>query len=134
MDVEDLEERVLGKLNELLASLDIRYSDKENTRKKISMIEKNVRNLFDMVLKKDDGLGSNEAEDSMFTKKSAVNCASCDKEVVNLQGTKADYLAWKRLPFREAPNDRIAKYGQGFSKMLNLIKVSEPSQDVRNFE
>ena len=34
-DLDALEERLIGKLNELLASLDIRYSDKENTRKKI---------------------------------------------------------------------------------------------------
>lgn len=49
----------------------------------------------------------------MFTKKpfGPVNCASCEKDVVNLHGTKADYLVWKRMPFRE-PNDRIAKVSQ----------------------
>jgi hypothetical protein len=44
-DLDALEERLIGKLNELLASLDIRYSDKENTRKKIQMIEKNVSKI-----------------------------------------------------------------------------------------
>ena len=44
-DLDTLEERLIAKLNELLASLDIRYSDKENTRKKIQMIEKNVSKI-----------------------------------------------------------------------------------------
>jgi len=49
-------------------------------------------------------------EDAMFTRKpiGPVSCASCDKGIVNLLGTQADYLAWKKLPFRE-PNERIAK-------------------------
>lgn len=68
-----------------------------------------------------------EREDNaMFTKKpyGPVNCASCEKDIVNLEGTKAEYIVWKRLPFRE-PNDRIAKYGPGFSKMLNMIKTKD---------
>jgi hypothetical protein len=41
-----------------------------------------------------------------------------------------DYLAWKRMPFRE-PNDRIAKYGQGFSKMLkNLHATADESMGM----
>jgi len=49
-------------------------------------------------------------EDAMFTKKyvGPVNCASCEKGITNLLGTQADYLAWKRLPFRE-PQERIAR-------------------------
>lgn len=66
----------------------------------------------------------------MFTRKpyGPVTCASCEKDIINLGGQKADYLVWKRLPFRE-PNDRIAKYGQGFSKMLNMIKSNDTFPD-----
>jgi len=55
----------------------------------------------------------------MLTKKSMgpMDCASCDKGVVNLNGMRAEHLSWNRLPFRE-PNERIAKYGQGFSRFL----------------
>jgi len=68
-----------------------------------------------------------ETEDNaMFTKKpyGPVNCASCEKDIVNLDGVRGEFLAWKRLPFREA-NERIAKYGPGFSKMLNSLKTEE---------
>jgi hypothetical protein len=37
-----------------------------------------------------------------------------------MYGHKADYLPWSRFPFRD-PSERIAKVGQGFSKMLSMI-------------
>ena len=67
----------------------------------------------------------------MFTKKyvGPVDCASCEKGIVNLNGLRAENVNWNRLPFRE-PTERIAnvtfffltknlfQYGQGFSKFL----------------
>jgi hypothetical protein len=46
----------------------------------------------------------------MFTKKhlGPVNCASCEKNIINLEGRMAEYIPWKRLPFKE-PNERISK-------------------------
>ena len=71
----------------------------------------------------------------MFTKKyvGPVDCASCEKGIVNLCGMRADNVNWNRLPFRE-PTERIARvslnriifilqYGQGFSKFLAATGV-----------
>ena len=46
----------------------------------------------------------------MFTKKplKGLSCASCEKDIVNLQGRKAEYLPWGKFPFRD-PSERIAK-------------------------
>jgi len=46
----------------------------------------------------------------MFTKKyvGPVDCASCEKGIVNLNGLRAENISWNRLPFRE-PNERIAR-------------------------
>lgn len=46
----------------------------------------------------------------MFTKKyvGPVDCASCDKGIINLAAGRADNIAWNKLPFRE-PAERIAK-------------------------
>jgi hypothetical protein len=46
----------------------------------------------------------------MFTKKplGGVSCASCERNITNLQGVMADFQPWKKLPFRE-PGDRIAR-------------------------
>lgn len=60
----------------------------------------------------------------MFTKKplGGMSCASCEKNIINLYGNKADYLPWSRFPFRD-PSERIAKVGQGFSKMLSMMNT-----------
>jgi hypothetical protein len=66
--------------------------------------------------------GSDNEDDAMFTRKplGGTSCASCEKDVINMYGKKADYLPWNRLPFRD-PSERIARIGQGFSKMLSMI-------------
>lgn len=56
------------------------------------------------------GGGRESEEDAMFTKKplGGISCASCERNITNLQGVMADYQPWKKLPFRET-NDRIAR-------------------------
>ena len=62
----------------------------------------------------------------MFSKRhlGPLACASCEKNLVNMMGQKADYHAWNKLPFRE-PSERIARYGQGFSKILSHMKPND---------
>lgn len=74
--------------------------------------------------------GDNE-DDAMFTKKPLIgmSCASCEKDVVNLHGTKVDYLPWGKLPFRD-PNERISRVGQGFSKMLSMINTDSVNKNL----
>lgn len=125
-----MEQRLLDKMSELMDSLSSHYADKDATRKKFGSLEKNIKKLFELIEKLKEV--SQEREDNaMFTKKpyGPVNCASCEKDIVNLEGTKAEYIVWKKLPFRE-PNDRIAKYGPGFSKMLNMIKTTDEHGNV----
>lgn len=102
------------------------FADKEGTRKRLNALEKNIKNLYDLLMAQINGKNNHEEDDAMFTKKpyGPVTCASCEKDVVNLQGKQADYLAWKRLPFRE-PSERIARYGQGFSKILSMMKPEQ---------
>jgi hypothetical protein len=54
--------------------------------------------------------GAPVEDDAMFTKKyvGPVDCASCEKGIVNLCGMRADNVNWNRLPFRE-PTERIAR-------------------------
>jgi hypothetical protein len=49
-------------------------------------------------------------DEAILTKKpmGSIDCASCDKGIVNLNGMRAEHISWNRLPFRE-PNERIAK-------------------------
>lgn len=58
-----------------------------------------------------------------------VNCASCDKNLVNICGNPADFSPHKRMPYRET-SERIARYGQGFSKMLSTIQPQLYEQTI----
>lgn len=62
-------------------------------------------------------------EDAMFSKRplGGFSCASCDKDIFNLHGNMANYHPWGKMPYRD-PTERIAKVGQGFSRMLQSIK------------
>lgn len=49
----------------------------------------------------------------MLTKKQIglVNCASCDKNILNLSGVKVEYNSSnKKMPIRET-SERIARFG-----------------------
>jgi hypothetical protein len=76
-----------------------------------------------MLMNNDLNRSVGNEDDAMFTKKhlSPVTCASCEKNIINLEGKMADYLPWKRLPFKE-PGERISKYGPGFSKILQMLR------------
>ena len=65
-------------------------------------------------------------DDALLSKKHlcGISCASCEKDLVNIYGKKVDFVPWGRLPFRD-PNERIARVGQGFSKMLSMVNPTQ---------
>lgn len=65
----------------------------------------------------------------MLTKKNLgpVACATCEKDLINLQGLPVDYHVWKNLPQRDT-SERIARYGQGFSKILANLRGEADTQ------
>jgi hypothetical protein len=67
--------------------------------------------------------GAPSEEDALISKKplGGYSCASCEKNLVNMSGSKAEYNSWGKLPFRD-PSDRLTRIGQGFSKMLSKQK------------
>ena len=90
-------------------------------------MERQIRNLYDIIMSK--GVTENNEDDAMFSKKpfAGMACASCEKDVVNMYGRRVEYMPWGKLPFRD-PSDRIAKVGQGFSKMLSMLKPDSASR------
>jgi len=65
----------------------------------------------------------------MFSKKpfAGLSCASCEKDIVNMYGKRVEYMPWGKMPFRD-PSERIARVGQGFSKMLSMLKPDSLSR------
>jgi hypothetical protein len=85
-DLFDLEQRLNDKLNEILRQLLELIPNKEELNKRFAAINKKLKELFDLLNNK--GPACHEEDDGMFTKKpfGPVNCASCDKDIVNLIG------------------------------------------------
>ena len=97
--------------------------NKEDIMKRFAAISKKIRDIMEILAKLGGGGGKADEEDAMFTKKpyGPVACAACEKNLINIQGMQVDYHVWKKLPFRE-PGERLARYGQGFSKILANMK------------
>ena len=73
--------------------------------------------------------GRENEDDAMFSKKpfAGLSCASCEKDIVNMYGKRVEYMPWGKMPFRD-PSERIARVGQGFSKMLSMLKPDSLSR------
>lgn len=58
------------------------------------MLEKQLKNLYDLFVSKNSPR-ENE-DDAMFTRKplGGNSCASCEKNITNLQGKMAEYFPW----------------------------------------
>jgi len=112
IDLQNVQQTIMDRLNELMRTFDGMFADKEGTRKKFAQLEKAINKLNDMMKHQQDRGNSIDNDDAMLTKKSVgpMDCASCDKGIVNLNAMRAEHLSWNILPFRE-PNERIAKYG-----------------------
>ena len=124
--VKALEQSLLDRLNETVKALSKQFADKNDTRKAIKLLEKNLKNMYDLFMTKG---GNDNEDDAMFTKKplGGTSCASCAKDVVDMYGKRVEYLPWGKLPFRD-PSERIARVGQGFSKMLSMINPDQLSR------
>jgi len=86
-----------------------KFADKKDTKKALKLLEKQLKNLYDLFMSSRQHHNDNE-DDAMFTKKplGGMSCASCEKNIINLYGNKAEYMPWNRFPFRD-PSERIAK-------------------------
>ena len=118
----------MDKISALLQALQNKFADKSEVKKALKALEKQLKNLYDLIMNMKPGGGTEQ--DAMFSKKplGGFSCASCAKGLTNLQGQIAEFYPWSKLPFRD-PNERIARYGAGFSKMLSMLRP-EPSMQA----
>lgn len=116
----ELEKSLMNKLDEVVKALIKQLADKNDTKKALKALEKQLKNLYELIMNRQN---NPDEDDAMFAKKplGGWSCASCEKNLINLQGQTADYYPWNRFPVRD-PQERIARVGQGFSRMLSMIK------------
>ena len=125
--LEELKEFLLGKIDELLRGFN-KFADKNETKKALKNLEKQLKNLYDLVMSKLQGGGPDE-DDAMFSKKplGGFSCASCEKNLINLASKPPEHHSWNKFPLRD-PSERIARVGQGFSRMLSSMKPETASR------
>jgi hypothetical protein len=85
---------LMDRLNDLVKALTKQLADKNDTKKALKLLERQLKNLYDLFMSRGH-TGENE-DDAMFTKKplGGMSCASCEKDIVNLYGKKVDFLPW----------------------------------------
>ena len=109
--LNNLERTMLDKLSELVKAFTKQFADKNDTKKALKLMERQLKNLYDLVMSKSGATHTHENEDdAMFTKKplGGMSCASCEKDIINLQGKKVNFHPWSKFPFRD-PSERIAR-------------------------
>jgi len=127
--MSDLERLLMEKLQETNEHMLGRMADKKDTKKNLKNLEHQLRNIVDAFMQRSNN--TNE-EDAMFSKKplGGFSCASCEKNLVNLNGKPPEFYNWNRFPPRD-PSERMARVGQGFSRMLSSMKPVT-GQSVKN--
>jgi len=107
--LHEVEKGFNERLNDIVKLLTKQFADKAETKKALKIHERQLKNLYSLLMSK--GGGENE-EDAMFSKKplGGLSCASCEKDLVNMMGKKVEFMPWNKLPFRD-PAERIARVG-----------------------
>jgi hypothetical protein len=122
-ELEELEKLLMIRFNDIITALTLKFADKAETKKALKLLERQLKNLYDLFMSKTE---TSNKDDAMFSK-IGYSCASCEKNLTNLQGQKVDYMPWGKMPYRD-PAERIARVGQGFSKMLSMINPDQLSR------
>ena len=77
----------MERINEIVKALTKQLADKNDTKKALKLLERQLKNLYDLFISR-GGAGHNHEneDDAMFTKKplGGMSCASCEKDIVNL--------------------------------------------------
>lgn len=130
-DFNQMDKALQDRLSDIVKALTKQFADKGDTRKALKIHEKQFQNLYNLIMSK-GGQGENE-EDAMFSKKplGGLSCASCEKGLIDMYGKRVEFMPWNKLPFRD-PAERIARVGQGFSKMLSMINPDQLSRYEQN--
>ena len=113
-DFAQYQSTVKSMLEELKLYCSKRFSDKIDVSKNIRYIETQIKNVMDILTKRNEG-----GDTWLLAKKPIHNyqCASCEAYLNELK-PKSDYIPWNKIPKHDDKNYRM---GHGFSRMLQLV-------------
>jgi hypothetical protein len=73
----------------VVKALGKQFADKGDTRKALKLLEKNLKNLYDLYMSR----ANDQEDEAMFTKKplGGNSCASCAKDILDIYGKRVDF-------------------------------------------
>jgi hypothetical protein len=85
-DLEDLENRIMDKLRDMIQQILNQFANKEDVMKRFAQLSKKIREIMELLARQ--GGNNDNTEDAMFSKRhlGPLACASCEKNVVNMYG------------------------------------------------
>lgn len=84
--LNNLERIMMERINEIVKALTKQLADKNDTKKALKLLERQLKNLYDLFMSKGMSSPGENEDDAMFTKKplGGMSCASCEKDIINL--------------------------------------------------
>ena len=114
LDKEEFEKwKAENDFQKIINGLLKRFADRNEMIKLLRKLEQRIKALEDL-------LSNNEAECAVLATKplGGWSCASCQKDLINLEAMPAKFYPWAKFPQR-SPIDKAGKIGQGYSKTIS---------------
>jgi len=109
LDKDEFEKwRLSSNIEQILSGLVKKFADRNEMLKVLKKLENRILVLEEMISK--EGGPIDPGDNAMLAKKplGGWSCASCQKEILNIEGFRVPYYPWAKLPQRN-PAERIAK-------------------------
>ncbi len=102
-------------IQNIIQQVCIKCASKVDLNKWVAFFQRELKKIYELL----SGPSIN-SDDALLSRKplGGISCASCDKNLINLQGKPADYYVWGKFP----KSDKLPKGGCGFSKIISLMK------------
>lgn len=122
IELTNLRNGVLEKLEELARACNLKFADKNECLKNFKHIEEQLKKILFLLKKRNEQGGEGDANNWLLAKKpiNGYSCAACESYLGDLSNDIKKYVPWNRLPLRET-SDNLYRMGSGYSKMLQMI-------------
>ena len=115
-DLKNLEDDLIGKLDELYNGINDRFADKNLVLKNNKILELKLKHYIENYKKSDKS-------DTWLLSKMPIGhlCASCEAYLGDIKDTaNTKYVPWNKYPTKDSA-DKLYRVGAGYSRMLQMI-------------
>lgn len=126
-ELKAFESEFNAKLDEMKVSSLKKFADQIETNKNIKYLNQQIKNISQSYKRQF------EKSDSWILAKKPINsniCASCESFIGDLKNNN-QYIPWNKYPLKDL-NDQTYKFGNGYSKMLQMIDESDKKNNINN--